>query len=211
MTTPNIAECFLCGRTSEEVIIHGVRIFDPLSNSIDTAYISDGCWRMVCGSDDQVVAHMWKGWKQAHSAGFTERGFISELASEFRELKCQLHVYFNSRDFGPRLLVVTNPISPTTGDLRLWCLSEHVLPGNLCDTAVRILKTVTCSVPWIGDRFSIASSPKKDGPDVVPNEKLMKTLLYTCTKEWGDPPDPFRYISFNETRAAYEIIRRFVL
>lgn len=211
MDKPKIVECFLCGQTSEETLIHGVQIFDPLTNSMDTAYVSDMCWKIVCGSDDQVMAQMWKGWKQAHSNGYTDRGFISELNTEFRELKCQLHLYFDGKRSGPRFLVVTNPLGPTTGDMRLWCLSKFVLPGHLFDTGSRILKTVTCSVPWVDGRYCIASQPKKEGPDVVPNPQLMKALLLSCNQIWGTPPDPFNYISFNENKACYEIIRRFVL
>jgi len=216
-------ECFLSGLDSKQTLLHAVRAYDPVTSSIDEFYVSDWALREVCrprshtGNDltDQhfeIAASMFRAYRQAESAGYSDTSFVSGLKTETRKHKWTLFVVTGVPDSGSHFCIMTEPLGESSGDLRLWCRTMTPLPHRVLAAAESLVRFVPCkpSWAWLHQRWMIASSPDPRGNIARAAPPHDQALLIKSTQEYGDPPDLFSYMANAMTLAGYELIRRMI-
>lgn len=206
-------ECFLSGLDHTQALLHHLVIHDTVTNDIDTAYVSDECWRIICKEDDEVAASFWVAYKQAISAGYSDVGFVSDLRREMKDMGIDLFAGVDSRGYGSFFVAVTPPISQGAGQLRLWCRSRVAIPPRIMHSVEKNLRVVPFSVDWewIDERWLIATLPSATHKVERAQQPWNEALYKLAQQNWGTPPDIFAYIANAETLVGYEIIRRALL
>lgn len=214
MMKQQIRECFLSGLDSTQTVIHQVRVYDPLTSSVDDVFVSDMCYQTVCCNSDEELARMWMAWKQATSAGYTDTGFIASLNNEVSSKNMGLAIVTFLCGKGSYLLCHTKPFGRMSGKLCLWCTSRMPLPLKIAITAEKQLPSILVNSdwPWINDRWLIATPPCQFRQTSYAAPPYHLALYRQCIAQYGDPPDLFSFISAGEDNmAGYELIRRMLL
>ena len=211
--TSKIRECFLSGIDSTQCLIHAIRLYDPLENSVDEVFISDFAFKVICNSDDQEVARFWKAYKQALSKGYTDAGFVAELKKEMSIQRMGLALIVFPCTSYTCFLSWTPPLAKMFGDLRVWCLARVPLPAKVVKSAQNQLPVIIGNHdwPWMNKRWLIANPPVQQKPVVMAQPPHNEIVMKFAMTEWGNPPDLFERITNSDTVAGYELIRQLVI
>ena len=200
-----IQKCFLTEMTSDQMLLHRLRIYDPIQQSVDNCYISDYAFNLFCEGSDEVVADMWIAWKQAYSSGYTDSGFIRQLEKDCddnTELFCLIEgeevflaieariLSFDS-SFGTLICKTTKPIQKK----------------SLAKSALSMLRKEEHQkgINWQDDRYAIRLNNK------IQNSAATIGLMNSSILQYGNPPDLFLNLAANQTAAGFELLRRICL
>lgn len=219
-----LQECFLSGLDSSCALLHAIRAFDPLTGDVDEFYVADFALREVCrprshqgrnvtDAHFEIAAQLFRSYKQAESAGYSDVGFVTGLKGEAKRHKWTLFVVTGVTGSGAHMCLMTDPLGEDSGDLRLWCRTATPLPQRVIAAAENHARFIACrpSWTWMHERWMIASSPDPRGNISRAAPPWDATMLVRATLEYGDPPDLFKYLSGSMSLPGYEIIRRMLL
>jgi hypothetical protein len=206
-----IRECFLSGMTSDQVLMHAIRMHNVQQNSVEEVFISDICYRQICGSNDELVARCWYAYQQALSAGYTESGFVAKLQQELLANRFNLALATFACGLGSYFISYSRPLSRASGKLCLWCKSRSAIPLKIVESADRQIPHIVVkhTWPWINDRWLIATPPIPGHPVELAQPPWHEALYEQATRQWGSPPDIFDFvITSGEMSSGFEFIRR---
>ena len=203
MVSGRIESCFLTGLDSTQVLVHALRVHDPLTREDDEVFISDMAYKMVCQEDDQEVARMWSAFKQAISSGYSDSGFLSVLSMSFDtqgydlykgEIDCELYLLGVSR----------STIMADTSYRLMWRISKPLLMKK----KLKMISENAKSIDWIDCRFK----PWFDNATVISDKgnlsyDVIKNLIGFAKMQPGSQ-NPFDVVIQSESLAGGELMRR---
>jgi hypothetical protein len=214
MRRASIKQCFLSGEDSERTLIHHIKVYNVVTNSVDDVYISDFCWREICGRNDETVANFWSAYREMIGAGYTDNSFISLLKESVGRKNGRLMVLICPRENRYYLAARSPQLSRQSSLARLLCRTSKPIPSSLANTAIGILgNPIIEKTPWrwIEGQFAVLNFSLQDTfMDEQPSPEIQDILYANNKIGWGVPPDIFQSIVFEGKVEGYALLKRLI-
>lgn len=188
------------------MLVHALKVYNPLDNSVDEVFISNYAYEVICQGDDQEVARLWAALKEAESSGYTDEGFLSHLRVESERLGYQLF----KADLGDITLVSVRTAPVIANRLIVWRVEKPIVKKKL-----RLISEKSKMVPWldvsqlcwVDDAAILAQT--MIGRDAVGYDESRRLVSYA--RSVLKLTNPFTQIIQASTLPGYELMRRLLL